>query len=176
MKRKFLLIYCWLVRILLYFLPDIPFIMRFRGWLYGFGMKKCGYDFQVTHDAYIKDLQGISVGNHCFVGNTVVIMGSGETIIEDEVMIAPHAIIISGNHTSVNGSYRYGKADAGKIFIGRGSWIAGNATIVKGASLPEDSVLSANSFLNKSFDIPHSIYGGIPAKLIKTRENVNEKC
>ena len=170
MRRKLLLIYCWFVRILLFPLPDVPIIMRFRGWLYGFGMKKCGRDFQVTHDAIIKDLQGITVGNHCFVGNTVVIMGSGEIIIEDEVMIAPHAIIISGNHTSMNGSYRYGKADAGKIFIGRGSWVAGNATIAKGASLPEDSVLSANSFLNKTFDAPHSIYGGIPAKLIKTRE------
>lgn len=171
MKRKYLLIYCWFVRILLYFLPDIPIIMRFRGWLYGFGMKKCGRDFQVTHDAYIKDLQGISVGNHCFVGNTVVIMGSGETIIEDEVMIAPHAIIISGNHTSVNGSYRYGKADAGEIFIGKGSWVAGNATLSKGARLPEDSVLSANSFLNKSFDTPHAIYAGAPAKFIKVRDD-----
>ncbi len=171
MTRRLLLIYCWLVRIILYFLPDIPVVMRFRGWLYGLGMKKCGCDFQVTHDAYIKDLQGISVGNHCFVGNTVVIMGSGETIIEDEVMIAPHVIIISGNHTSMNGSYRYGKADTGTIFIGRGSWVAGNATLSKGAGLPEDSVLSANSFLNKSFETPHALYAGTPAKFIKKRDD-----
>jgi len=170
MKHKFLLIYCWFVRIILYFLPDTPFIMRFRGWLYGLGMNKCGCDFQVTHDAYIKDLEGISVGKHCFVGNTVIIMGSGETIIEDEVMIAPHAIIINGNHVSINGSYRFGEADAGKIFIGRGAWVAGNATIAKGAVLPEDSVLCANSFLNKAFDTPHAIYAGSPAKLIKTRD------
>lgn len=171
MTRKFLLIYCWFVRIVLYILPDIPIIMRFRGWLYGFGMKKCGCDFQVTHDAIIKDLQGISVGNHVFVGNTVVIMGSGEIIIGDEVMIAPHAIIISGNHTSINGSYRYGKADAGIVAIGRGSWVAGNATMAKGASLPEDSVLSANSFMNKTFTTPHAIYAGAPAKLIRERDD-----
>lgn len=171
MKRKLLLLYCWLVRIALFFFPDVPIIMRLRGWLYGLGMKRCGRDFQVTHDAFIKDLQGISVGSHCFVGNTVVIMGSGEIIIEDEVMIAPHAIIISGNHTSIDESYRYGKADTGMIFIGRGSWVAGNTTITKGARLPQDSVLSANSFLNKPFDIPHAVYAGAPAKLVRIRDD-----
>ncbi len=171
MKHKILLIYSWFIRTVLFFWPDIPVIMRFRGWLYGLGMSHCGRNFQVTHDAVLKDLLGISVGNHCFVGNTVVIMGSGNTIIEDEVMIAPHAIIISGNHTSVNGSYRYGKADAGEIFIGKGSWVAGNATLSKGARLPEDSVLSANSFLNKAFETPHAIYAGAPAKFIKVRDD-----
>ena len=80
MKRKFLLIYCWFVRILLYFLPDIPIVMRFRGWLYGLGMKKCGCDFQVTHDAYIKDLQGISVGSHCFVGRERQALRGGKDV------------------------------------------------------------------------------------------------
>ena len=58
MKHKFLLLYSWFVRTIMYFLPDIPFIMRFRGFLYGVGMKKCGKDFQVTHNAIIKELEG----------------------------------------------------------------------------------------------------------------------
>jgi len=167
MNDKLLLIYSWLVRTLLFFLPDVPFIMRFRGWLYGLGLAKCGKDFQVTHDAIVKDLQGIYVGNNCFIGNHSVLMGSGKIIIEDQVMLAPHVIIISGNHTSENGSYRYGKGDTGDIYIGRGSWIAGNSSIQKGSVLPANSVLSANSFLNKSFDLENSIYGGVPAKFIK---------
>ena len=171
MKRKFLLIYCWFVRILLYFLPDIPIVMRFRGWLYGLGMKKCGCDFQVTHDAIIKDLWGISVGNHVFVGNGTVIMGSGTIDIEDEVQLAPHVILISGNHTSMNGSFRYGKGDSGHIHIGRGAWVAGNSTVQKDSALPANSVLSANSFLNKCFTDENSIYGGVPAKFIKELAN-----
>ena len=69
MKRKLLIIYSWLVRTLLFFWPDIPLFMKFRGWLYGLGMKRCGNDFQVTHDAIIKDFSGISIGNHVFCGN-----------------------------------------------------------------------------------------------------------
>ena len=171
MLRKLLLIYSWFVRILLYFLPDIPIIMRFRGWLYGLGMKKCGCDFQVTHDAIIKDLWGISVGNHVFVGNGTVIMGSGTIEIEDEVQFAPHCIIISGNHTLKDGSFRYGKGDCGHINIGRGAWVAGNSTIQRGSKLPAGSVLSANSFLNKAYEEPLSLYGGVPAKFIKRLDN-----
>jgi len=167
MKHKFLLIYSWFVRTILYFFPDIPFIMRFRGWLYGLGMIKCGKDFQVTHDAIIKGLQYINVGNNVFVGNHAIIMGHGCCIICDQVQIAPHCVIISSNHSSINGSFRYGKCDEGKIYIGVGSWVAANCTLVKGAYLPNNSVLAANSLLNKGFDVPNAIYGGLPAKFIK---------
>ena len=169
--RKFLLIYCWFIRIILFVLPDIPIIMRFRGWLYGLGMARRGKDFQVTHDAVIKDLQGISVGNHVFIGNQAVVMGSGTIEIEDEVQLAPHVILISGNHTSLNGSYRYGKGDVGHIHIGRGAWVAGNSTVQKDSALPANSVLSANSFLNKVFVEENSVYGGVPAKLLKKIDN-----
>lgn len=170
MKHKVLLIYSWFIRTILFFWPDIPVIMRFRGWLYGLGMKKCGCDFQVTHDAVIKDLCGISVDNHVFVGNGTVIMGSGTIDIEDEVQFAPHCIVISGNHTLKNGSFRYGMGDRGHIQIGRGAWVAGNSTIQRGSKLPAGSVLSANSFLNKVYEEPLSLYGGVPAKFIKKIE------
>lgn len=160
----------------MFFMPDIPLIMRFRGWLYGLGMAHCGKDFQVTHDAILKDLQGIIVGNNCFVGNGSVLMGSGKIIIEDQVLFAPHVIIISGNHSSMNRSYRYGTGEVGTILIGHGAWIAGNSTIQKDSALPANSVLSANSFLNKCYKIENSIYGGVPAKLIKTLSEFEKKC
>ncbi len=171
MKHKLLLLYSWLVRTVLFFLPDVPFIMRFRGMLYGLGMKKCGKDFQVTHNAVIKDLQNIEVGDHCFVGNNSILLGSGKIILENEILIAPHVVLISGNHTSYKGSYRYGVGDVGIIRIERGAWIAANCTIQKNSTLPQNSVLSANSFLNKKFTESNSVYGGVPAKLIKTIKN-----
>ena len=171
MKNKIILLYTWFVRSFLFFLPDIPICMRFRGWLYGLFMKSCGKDFQVTHDAIIRDLARIEVGSHCFIGNNSFIMGSGTIYIDDEVLIAPHVIIISGNHGLKDGSFRYGTGDHGHIHIGRGAWIAGNSTICKGGYLPDGSVLSANSFLNKSFNEKYSLYGGVPARFIKNIED-----
>lgn len=168
MKSKILLLYVWFVRSILFFLPDVPIFMCFRGWLYGLFMEHAGKDFQVTHDAIIKDLEHISVGTHCFIGNGSIVMGSGDIKIGDEVLIAPHVVIISGNHTLLHNSFRYGMIKTGKVVIESGTWIAANCTVQRGAILPSSSVLSANSFLNKAFYENHTLYGGVPAKAIKS--------
>src|SRR5690606_39130217 len=149
MKHKLLLLYTWLIRSLLFFLPDMPILMRFRGFLYGLGMKKCGKDFQVTHDVHMKVLEEITVGNHVFIGNATVILGGGGLDIEDCVLIAPHVVIVSGNHTFLDGSYRFGSSQLKKITIQKGAWVAANCTLTQGSILPEGSVLGANSLLNK---------------------------
>jgi acetyltransferase-like isoleucine patch superfamily enzyme len=40
--------------------------------------------------------------------------------------------------------------------------------VLGGSNLPDYSVLSACSLLNKSFDEPYMLYGGVPAKPIKS--------
>lgn len=62
MKHKLLLAYSWFVRTILFFLPDMPLVMRFRGFLYGLGMAKRGKNIQVTHDAILRDLENMSLG------------------------------------------------------------------------------------------------------------------
>ena len=166
MKNKLFLIYSWLVRSLFFFLPDIPFIMRFRGWLYGLPMIKCGKDFQVTHDARLTGLQWMAVGNHVFIGNLSIIFAHGMITLEDEVLIGPMCMLSGGNHTKSNGSYRYGQAKISSIRICAGSWIGANCTVIGGAVLPKGSVLGANSLLSRKCDISDSIYGGVPANLI----------
>ncbi len=167
MKHKLLLLYSWFVHISLFWLPDMPLTMRLRGWLYGLGMKKCGRDLQVAYSAVIKDLENISIGNHVYIAPGTHIFGY--ITIEDEVQIAMNSVVVSNNHTSVNGSYRYGMADIGVTSIGRGAWVGANCTLLKGSHLPENSVLAANSCLTKGMDVPNAIYGGVPAKLLKIR-------
>lgn len=166
MKHKFLLLYSWLVRALLYFLPDIPIIMRFRGWLYGFGMARSGKNFQVTHSAIIKPLQCLSVGNDVYIANNVVMLCAKYVFLEDGVMIGPSTVISAGNHTLLNGSFRFGRSSAGTILIKKGAWIGANCTVLKDSCLPECSVLGANSLLNKQFDEKFCLYAGSPARLI----------
>lgn len=167
MKHKLLILYCWLVRTFLIFMPDIPLIMRFRGWLYGLGMRKCGANFQVAHDVNIKCIDRMCVGNDCYIANGVIILGSGTIVLESEVQIGPRCVLASGNHISVNGSYLNRNGDTGQIYLCQGSWIAANCTLAKGAKLPRNSALGANSFLASNLKTPDSVYGGVPAKLLK---------
>jgi maltose O-acetyltransferase len=167
MKNKVLLIYSWFVRSFLFLLPDTPVLMRFRGFLYSFGMANCGKDFQITHDAIVRGLQNLSVGNNVFIGNHAIILASNNIVIANEVMIAPHCTIVDGEHSNLNGSFRYGPSKTGVVFIDHGAWIGANSTVTMNSFLPKGSVLGANSFLNKKFNQEESLYSGSPAKFVK---------
>lgn len=167
MRHKFILIYSWFVRVILILVPDFPLTMRIRGALYGLVMKKCGSNFQVANNVILKGIHNFSIGNNVFFGNNCIIMGSGNLRIEDEVMIAPNTVIVTGNHTSVDGSFRFGAIKIGEIMIQKGSWVGANCSIAIGAILPAGCVLGANSFLNKPFYEENSLYAGAPARYIK---------
>jgi len=167
MRHKLLLLYSWFVRIFLFPWPDVPIIMRFRGWLYGLGMKKCGKDFQITHDAILKELENIFIGNYVYIADMTILMGSGEIHIGDNVQIGPHCTLVSSDHKFINGIFSKHQGEKGTIIIEQGSWIAANCVVAKGAVLPERSVLAACSFLSKHMESPRSMYGGVPAKFIK---------
>jgi len=56
----------------------------------------------------------------------------------------------------------------GNISIGQRCWIGDKATVLGGVTIGDDSIVGANSVVTKSFP-PHSVIGGIPAQLIRTR-------
>ena len=172
MKHKLLLLYSWFVRTLLIWLPDVPFIMRFRGWLYGLGMRSCGKNFQVAHSASLQGVENFIVGCDAYFANQVIVLASTTIYIEDEVMIGPNSVLVTGNHKLYNGSFRHTSAPARSIFLRKGAWVAANCTVLAGAILPEGSVLSANSCLHSIKDemkvLKYSVYGGNPARIIKS--------
>tara|TARA_R110002020_G_scaffold91560_2_gene222277 strand:+ start:8536 stop:9252 length:717 start_codon:yes stop_codon:yes gene_type:complete len=54
------------------------------------------------------------------------------------------------------------------IEIGNDVWIGANVSILDGVSIGNGAIVAANSLVNKDIP-PYSIYGGVPAKLIKPR-------
>jgi acetyltransferase-like isoleucine patch superfamily enzyme len=172
MKNKLLLIYAWFVRTALFPLPDIPLIMRFRGWLYGMGMNKCGRNFQITHSAILNSLECFEIGDNVYIANFCDFIGNGKIIIENNVLFGPNVVISSGNHTYKDNSFRFGKSTKDDVLVKNGSWIAANCVITAGSIVPEKSIVSAGSvFTKKSCGSPFTIYRGNPAESIK-RVNV----
>ncbi|MDE5587290.1 MAG: acyltransferase [Bacilli bacterium] len=139
--------------------------MRLRGFFYSFGMKQCGRDFQVAHDVKLLNIETISAGNNSYVayGSILIANPNGEIIIGNQVMIGPQCVLVSDNHTSAHGSYRYGQFVEGNIIIEDGAWVGAHCTILLNSKLPSNSCLGANSVLNRSYDTPNSIYVGQPA-------------
>lgn len=126
-------------------LPDNVMFMRFRGWMVSFFLGSCGKDFRVGRNVVLYNSSRIFIGNHVYIayGNWLC---AGETIsIEDEVMVGPYSIIVSGNHMRVNRSFRYGPSDQRPIRIGKGAWIGANCSILSGADIGYGSLIGANS-------------------------------
>jgi maltose O-acetyltransferase len=172
MKHQIRLLWYWLVRVLLYFMPDHPIIMRFRGWLYSLFMPQAGKNFQVAHNVIMVSAGGLTVGDNVYLAYGCVIIADKDVTIGDNVMFGPLCLVASGNHVFRNGSYRWGEDSYSPIVVGNGSWIGGGGVLLPGAKMPPKSVLAANSTLTKDFSqSPSGIYGGSPAKFIKINDS-----
>lgn len=55
------------------------------------------------------------------------------------------------------------------VRIGAHNWIGNRVNVMKGANLPDYTIVAAGSLCNKKYDFPeYSLIAGAPAKLIKT--------
>lgn len=147
------------------FIPDGPYGDKYRGKLYKPFLKNCGDNFKVASQAFIFNPNGLSVGNHVYIGfNTY--LGQGDITLEDEVLIGNCASFTGSNHTKKGSSYRFGGFETKEVIVKRGAWIAGNSSIMAGVTIGEGALVAAGAVVTK--DVPaHSTVGGVPAKVIK---------
>jgi acetyltransferase-like isoleucine patch superfamily enzyme len=107
-------------------------------------------------------------GRHTYIGHYCHI---GWVDIQDDVLIGPGVQIPSGPNThgfsSLDRPIRDQPGKLQQIVIGRDSWIGAGTIIL--ANVSEQSVVAAGSVVTKTFP-PRSILGGIPAKVIGTRD------
>lgn len=162
MNHSISIIYAWLVRTTMFFIPDSPFFMRIRGAAYSLGMKKCGKNLQVSSSAYFNSLSDLKIGSNVYIAHNTVIIGKDITI-GDNVLIGPNCVISGGNHQFSNESFRFSDSTVEPVTIHDGSWISANCTITGGAVLPSKSILAAGAVLTKKHTHEKAVYKGIPA-------------
>lgn len=161
--------YDWPLHFLLFFtnwLPDNVFFLRVRGALIRPFFGKCGQDLRVGRNVQFHNPELITLGDHVYLAYGSSIMAVDLIRIDDEVMLSPYCVIVSGNHTSIGGSYRYGPAILAPIIINKGSWIASHVVVTAGCTIGENCLIAANAVVVQ--DIPANVIaGGIPARIIK---------
>jgi len=115
----------------------------------------------------------IEIGKNTRVHGTCI-HAFNEIIIGENCLIAANTQIIDGNGHDLsfpNVENRINTHDKGRpIYIENSVWIGANCFILPGVTIGEGSIISANSVVVKDV-LPMSIYGGNPAKLIKTFSN-----
>ena len=104
-------------------------------------------------DAYVLAYKAnLTIGEHCLISREVVIRNSDV-----------HKIFNKGDEPKLSNAQNPPQ----DLTIGRHVWVGARAFVSKGAQIPEECVIGASSFVNKSFVESHCIIAGTPAKIVK---------
>ncbi len=94
----------------------------------------------------------------------------GSILIGENVLIGPNTTLRAANHIFSDKNIPIIKQghSAGKIIIKKNAWLGANVTVLPSVTIGEGAIIAAGSVVNKS--VPDfQIFGGIPAKYLKTR-------
>lgn len=111
--------------------------------------------------------KNLKIGKNVFFNSGVKIQDQGGVTIEDGALIGHNVVIATLDH-SLDPKHR-GNMLPSPVHIGRNVWIGANATICRGVTIGDGAVIAAGAVVTT--DVPeNTVYGGVPAKLIKRIE------
>lgn len=157
----------------------VKIFKRLLVYLFRTKFAKCGKN--VLFDPFSKfSFNNIYLGSHIYIGEGANFNASiAKIIIKDKVMFGPNVTVRGGNHnTSIIGEFMIDVKDKRPeddmdVIFEKDVWVGANATILKGVTIKKGSIIAAGSVVIKDTE-EYSIYGGVPAKLIKKRFNESD--
>jgi len=132
--------------------------------------KQAGNNININTGVYFGNGNNIQIGNNSSM--EVGCQIANDTIIGNDVMIAPDVIIFSQGHetTNVNTLMRLqGKTPPRPVVIGNDVWIGQRAIILPGVTIQDGAIIGAGSIVTKDV-AARTVVGGNPAKFIKNRD------
>jgi acetyltransferase-like isoleucine patch superfamily enzyme len=152
-------------------LPDLRPVLRLRGFLLRPAFKSCGSNFQIARNVTINFCSRLEIGSDVYMAAGCWLHVWGGITIEDEVQLGPYVVLVAGDHTRKDGSYRYGPSQLGPIRLGRGCWLAAHSTVTRRVTVGQGALLAANSVATRDIP-PLTIAGGVPARVISQRSRI----
>ncbi|CAD5109713.1 acyltransferase [Zestomonas carbonaria] len=115
--------------------------------------------------------KGLSLGRNVGVGSNSFLGCAGGIDIGDDTIIGNYVSFHSENHnhSDIGMPIRLQGVSHLGIKVGRGCWIGAKVTILDGAVIEDGCIIAAGALLPRGRYVANSIYGGVPAKLIKKR-------
>lgn len=151
--------------------PYAFFFPRVRSWIVRNYLKKCGKSPRVKKGAEISP--NATLGDYSELGTRSMIQANVH--IGNHVIMGPDIKIYSRNHnydSLETPIHKQGKKYY-NTYIGNDVWLGANVIITAGCVVGNHVIVGAGAVVTK--DVPdYAIVGGVPAKIIKYRNN-NEK-
>lgn len=109
------------------------------------------------------------VGDNCWIGKELYILGNGTVRIGNNCDIAPCVTFATGGHEIGDKNRRAGCGKTFDISVQDGCWIGTRVTIINSVTINHSSVIAACALVNKNVE-KNVVVGGVPAKVIKKIE------
>lgn len=131
-------------------------------------IKQCGSNVKIGTNVQIVNWNGLEIGNNVSIHANCYIDAAGEIKIGNNVSIAHNCSLLSTNHgwEDISLPIKYNPVIFSKVFIEDDVWLGCGCRILAGVKISVRSIVAAGAVVNKSIE-SNSIYGGIPARLIK---------
>ena len=107
----------------------------------------------------------LKVGNHCWIGDSTVLLNIAPITFEDHVALAHEVYIAAGGH-DIRSATMAGRH--APVLVKTGTWIASRAFVGPGVTIHERVVVGAGAVVMKDVG-PDVVVAGNPAKVIRPR-------
>lgn len=128
-------------------------------------LKNCGSKVKIKKNCIFDYPKEISVGNYTGIGQFCHLRGFGGIEIGEWCQISSYVTIVTVNH-QINGKKYYNNIEHKPVKIGNNVWIGTKAVILPGVEIGDNSIIAAGAVVTKNVE-KNTIFGGVPAKLIK---------
>lgn len=169
-KFKSLIKYLLQLRLLVYnkFLNKVPSkrIRKFFSKIY----MNVGQNSSIRSNVKVLSLfhKHISIGKNTIINEDCLLDGrTGKIYIGNNVSISREVMLYTLQH---NIDCDYFNTESGDVIINDFVWIGSRVIILPGVEIGEGAVVASGAVVTKDIP-PMSVYGGIPAKLIKKRKS-----
>lgn len=130
--------------------------------------KRIGNNLSIGANTIIKKWNNFSCGDNVSIHENCMIDCDAEIVIGNNVSIAHATSLVAANHTWNNEKIpiKYNPITKIGIVLKDDIWIGCGVRILDGVIINNRSIIAAGAVVNKSVE-PNSLFGGVPAKLIK---------
>jgi putative colanic acid biosynthesis acetyltransferase WcaF len=149
----------WHVVKFYFFLQPFPGSSRMLAAILRFFGAKIGRGVIIRNRVNISYPWRLSVGDHVWIGEEVVILSLAQVTIESNVCISQRAFLCTGSHDFRSSSF---DLITKPITIRQGSWIAAQAFIAPGVTIGPDSMVAAGAVVTRDV-APGTVVSGNPA-------------
>jgi acetyltransferase-like isoleucine patch superfamily enzyme len=122
--------------------------------------------------ASIRNPQNVYVGENSHINHLCCIWAGDNSCIRlgSDLLMGPGVMMFAGNHgTSRDMPMTHQPRNERDIVIGDDVWLGAGVVVTTGVHIANGVIVAAGAVVTKSVEVPYSIVGGVPGRIIGSR-------